>query len=136
MQVDVSNKIGAQQLGYYLFFNLRKHNEGLGLTEDDVLSSAKDAGIRRRESAWHLFDRNSDSEATLDEVISSVEEVFDNRRTLTKTLSDNQTVITQARACPTVSWTRGSLFFCSCLALRHAHVQGALCLLTPCSGLL
>jgi hypothetical protein len=94
-QNELNNKIGARQLGYYLFWNLRGTTSGLALSEADVLTTAKQAGIKHTESAWHLLDRNHDAEATLDEVVSSVEEVFDNRRSLAKTLKDNETVVGQ-----------------------------------------
>jgi hypothetical protein len=94
-QNDVNNRIGARQLGYYLFWNLRSTTSGLGLSEQDVIATARHAGIKHVESAWQLLDRNADAEATLDEVVNSVEEVFTNRRSLAKTLVDNQTVVGQ-----------------------------------------
>lgn len=95
VQTDLTNKIGARQLGYYLFWNLRCEKDSLGLSEDSVVAAAKCAGLKHHESAWNLFDRNGDKEATLDEVVTSVEEVYNNRRSLAQTLLDNQTVVSQ-----------------------------------------
>jgi hypothetical protein len=89
------NKMSARQLGYYLFWNLRSFDSGLGLSESDVKATAEQAGLRYQDSAWALLDRNSDSFATLNEVLDSVEQVYDNRKALARTLVDSQTVVAQ-----------------------------------------
>jgi hypothetical protein len=95
VQSELTHKVRARQLGYYLFWNLRSNSNDLGLTEESVTCTARDAGLRHTDSVWQLFDRNSDCEATLDEVVQSVEDVYNNRRSLARTLVDNQTVVAQ-----------------------------------------
>jgi hypothetical protein len=93
----LKNKMSARKLGYYLFFNLRREDSGLALQEEDVHSSAERAGLRHKESAWSLLDRNGDTFATLDEVLDSVEKVYNNRKALARTLKDSESVVGQAR---------------------------------------
>ena len=95
MQDDVTNKVAARQLGYYLFWNLRANASGLALSNADVCEAAYNAGLKHADSAWQLLDRNGDSEASLDEVVHAVEDVYSNRRSLAATLQDNQTVVAQ-----------------------------------------
>jgi hypothetical protein len=91
----LKNKSSARQLGYYLFWNLRASDSGLALSETDVKETAERAGLRHEDSAWRLLDRNADSFATLSEVLQSVEQVYDNRKALARTLDDSQTVVKQ-----------------------------------------
>lgn len=91
----MTDKIAARQLGYYLFWNLRSSTSGLALTQADVSESAYTAGLKHANSAWQLLDRNGDAEASLDEVVRAVEDVYSNRRSLAATLQDNQTVVAQ-----------------------------------------
>ena len=63
----LKNKLGARQLGYYLFFNLRSERSGLALRRDDVYGTAERAGLRHKDPAWALLDRNGDTFATMDE---------------------------------------------------------------------
>jgi hypothetical protein len=75
LQHALENRIAARHLGYCLFWNLRGEHSAISLAEPDVLLSAELAGIKNRESAWNLLDRSGDKEATLEEVITSVEQV-------------------------------------------------------------
>jgi hypothetical protein len=49
------------------------------LTEQDVIKRADDMGVCNSNMAWKLLDRNGDLEATLEEVMQSVEEVRINK---------------------------------------------------------
>jgi hypothetical protein len=95
MQSAITNTMGARKLGYYLFWNIRQPGSGLAIDEDDVHQAAETAGLRHVETAWELFDRNCDCSATMEEVINAVEHVYENRKSLARTLMDNQTVVQQ-----------------------------------------
>ena len=95
MQSEVADRISARQLGYYLFWNLRSKSDFLGLSEASVLSSARAAGLKHTDTVWELLDRNGDKEATLDEVVAAVEDVYTNRRSLARSLADSQSAVAQ-----------------------------------------
>lgn len=75
LQDTLESRGAARVLGYYVFWNLRSADSGLGLSEADVKARAGHMGIRNTDSAWQLLDKNGDDEATLEEVVQSVEHV-------------------------------------------------------------
>jgi hypothetical protein len=95
VQDELTNKVAARQMAYFLFWNLRSATSGLTVTQTDVEESAARAGLKHTDTAWGLLDRNGDLEVSFDEVVNAVEDVYDNRRTLAATLRDNQTVVAQ-----------------------------------------
>jgi hypothetical protein len=95
MQGDITDAAAARKLGYYIFWNLRQEHSGLAVDEGEVREAASRAGIKHVDAAWELFDRNCDSSATLEEIVASVEQTFQNRESLMHTLRDNATVVAQ-----------------------------------------
>lgn len=93
--MQVTDTVVARKLGYYIFWNLRQENSGLAVAESEVREAALRAGIKHPSAAWELFDRNCDRSATLEEIVESVEQVFQNRDSLLHTLKDNETVVAQ-----------------------------------------
>jgi hypothetical protein len=90
--------VAAKKLGYYIFWNLRLEDSGLAIAEDEVKDAAAQAGIKLVDAAWELFDRNCDNSATLEEILESVQQVFQNRESLMHTLKDNETVVSQVES--------------------------------------
>lgn len=87
----------AWKLGYYLFWNLRSPNCSFaGLPKTDVIAVARrfDMPLRR---AWQLLDHNNDRRITMDEVVRSVEQAYNNRTLLAKSLAESQTVVGQVQ---------------------------------------
>jgi hypothetical protein len=96
--MQVADNVAARKLGYYIFWNLRQEQSGLAVAEAEVKEAAARAGIKYVDAAWELFDRNCDSSATLEEILESVQQVFQNRDSLLHTLKDNETVVSQVEA--------------------------------------
>jgi small-conductance mechanosensitive channel len=98
---DVMLGPGAQvhtwKLGYYLFWNLRNPRRPLPeLSRADVDAVAQRIEMPAQ-SAWMLMDHNGDRRVTMDEVVRSVERVYNNRTILARSLSESQTVVGQVQ---------------------------------------
>jgi hypothetical protein len=89
----LKNKLSAWKLGYYMFWNLRSH--GLTVTAHDLHDVSSGCGLRHKETARQLFDRNNDDFITLEEIITSVQDVYNNRKYLARSIEDNLTVVQQ-----------------------------------------
>ena len=92
-----STQVHTWKLGYYLFWNLRHAGrDDPGLSRSDVYAVAHKINMPAR-TAWLLMDHNSDQQVTMDEVIKSVEQVYNDRVVLAKSLSESQTVVGQVQ---------------------------------------
>lgn len=90
-------QVGTWRLGYYLFWNLREPGRLFpDLSRSDVDSVAHIIGMPAR-TAWMLMDHNNDRRVTMDEVIRSVEQVYNDRTVLAKSLAESQTVVGQVQ---------------------------------------
>jgi hypothetical protein len=109
----MKNKSSAKKLGYYLFWNIR--SQGLAVTSQDLQEVAMRSGLRHQETARKLFDRNEDDFITMDEIITSVEQVYNNRKYLTRSIKDSHTGTAlqpgqRPLCCPPVSLTLNRCF--------------------------
>ena len=90
-------QVHTWKLGYYLFWNLRRPRcTDPGLSRADVYAVARRIGMPAQR-AWLLMDQNNDQHVTMDEVIRSVEQVYNNRTVLAKSLAESQTVVGQVQ---------------------------------------
>lgn len=123
VQDDRQNRLAARQLGYSLFWCLRGEvSSGLSLNQQDFVSAATKVGIKQPLTAWNLLDRNGDNQATLEEVISGVEQVFlyssfCSPFRIIRVLAPSRTFSTHQSCCLQVYDNRATLF----LTLRDSQ---------------
>lgn len=97
IMLDPDVKMHTWKLGYYLFWNLRDPGCTFpGLTKADVTAVAQRFAVPVSR-AWLLLDHNNDRRVTMDEVIRSVEQAYNNRSVLSKSLAESQTVVGQVQ---------------------------------------
>jgi small-conductance mechanosensitive channel len=90
-------QVHTWKLGYYLFWNLRNPRRTMpGLSRADVYAVARRIQMPAH-SAWMLMDHNGDQRVTMDEVVRSVEQVYNNRTILARSLAESQTVVGQVQ---------------------------------------
>lgn len=96
--MEVITSTDAWKLGYFVFWNLRTPLVMRPmLSREDVLGAAESACIPNKAVAWKILDRNGDSCVTVDEVISSIVDVFQARKGLARSMSDSCDVVGQAQ---------------------------------------
>eukprot|EP00892_Ulva_mutabilis_P002302 jgi/Ulvmu1/12072/UM083_0085.1 len=88
------NRAHVRQLGYWMFFNLRQTSVGVGLAERDVRRAAQQMRLNENKS-WALLSRGATATATLEEVLGALEDVYAQRKQLSRALANNQTVVQQ-----------------------------------------
>lgn len=91
------NRVHARQLGYWMFFNLRQTSVGVGLAEGDVRRAARVTRVSGNK-AWALLSRGATATATLEEVLGALEDVYAQRKQLSRALANNQTVVQEVEA--------------------------------------
>lgn len=60
VQADVDSARVAKQLGYLLFFNLKRTDAALTVSEKDIEKASRDAGLKDSGNVWRLFSRDGD----------------------------------------------------------------------------
>lgn len=84
----------ARQLGYLMFFRLKRDDAALTISERAMHQAEKDADLRNAHT-WRLFNRDGDLSSTLQEFMDGAERVYCAREMLAKTLSGNVAVLRQ-----------------------------------------
>ena len=90
-------RLHTWKLGYYLFWNLRDPSRALpGLSRTDVDAVARRLGMSAH-TAWNLMDHDGDRRVTMNEVVRSVETVYNDRKVLAKSLEESESVVGQVQ---------------------------------------
>lgn len=94
MQENVESAQFARQLGYLMFFNLKRNDAALTISEREIQDAEKAAGLQNAHT-WRLFNRDGDLSSTLQEFMDGTQRVHREREVLANTLTGNVTVVRQ-----------------------------------------
>eukprot|EP00892_Ulva_mutabilis_P011710 jgi/Ulvmu1/8911/UM005_0002.1 len=84
----------ARQVGYLMFFNLKRNDAALTISEKEVSEAETATGLHKAHT-WRLFNRDGDLSSTLQEFMEGTERMHKDREVLAQTLLGNVAVVRQ-----------------------------------------
>lgn len=97
LQESVQSAHFARQIGYLMFFNLKRNDAAMTISEKEVHDAEVAAGLHNAHT-WRLFNRDGDLSSTLQELMEGTERVFNSRETIANTLVGNVAVVRQVES--------------------------------------